>query len=103
MGSRTLDAAFLTAAVIALVAFGLLMILGRGLPVTSAATATPSAGVTFSAPPSTVVTTEAPATATQAVATATRVTTAPVPTTSAPTPTPAPRTATPVPLPSATH
>ena len=100
MASRVQDLAFLLGAVIALTAFGLIIVLTRPGTVTAGtpSSPTPTAAVSFPPIPSIVNPTQAPVTSTPAPTTA-----APVPTTAAPTPSPAPRTSPPLPLPSASR
>ena len=99
MASRVQDAAFLTAAVIALIAFGLLIVLTRpAASTTTAGSPAPSAIASVSAIPSIVITTAVPATSTPATTTAAPAATAPPPTA-----TPVPRVATAPPTPSPTR
>jgi len=100
MGSRVLDAAFLTAAVIAFVAFGLLILL-PGAPAENAGASpspstTPSIPLIRVSPPPSIVITVAPATSAPPSA----VPSTPAPTTAAPT---AARPPTPTPPPSASR
>jgi hypothetical protein len=96
MASRVQDAAFLVGAVIAVLAFGLLIVLTRPAGQATTATSPSPAIASFSAIPSIVSTTQAPVTSAPTPTT-------PAPTTALPTATPAPRTPTPPPLPSASR
>lgn len=99
MASRVHDLVFLLGALIAMVAFGLLIVVTRpAVPARTEVSPSPPAVASSSAIPSIVVATQAPATSAPVPTTA-----APVPTTAPPTASPAPRTATPQPLPSASR
>jgi hypothetical protein len=97
MASRVLDAAFLSAAVIALIAFGLLILLTRPEAQSAGTSASPAASISqlpsisFTVAPATTAPTAAPTTA----APATTAPTTAAPTTAAPTVTPTPRLTTP--------